>query len=286
MKSWSKTLGYTIDPYVYKGKIHGTSHGCEHDGPAWETFWKHNGQTQDLILRVRNKQEIKANRIKDEAREVSSLTQIYKDRLSHSKVDTIAPLIDLENVVQGVTLFTTEAWLYHSDSCPMYKDLLEWCDKLKGLAFIHERFHFTPRYLRRTLWKMMVEMDRFCEQECAPEIFVPGTAQFLGQLTQSFQLFYPNVWTGTRWGVNPSQMNGLQNSTRRTSYWQTPRWIARNGRLEGPARKTKGTVISSPSGGGQKEHLNVEQDKWTITVQSRRDTIIPSRRGSPGEDAS
>jgi hypothetical protein len=76
-------------------------------------------------LRVRNKQEIKANRIKDEAREVSSLTQIYKDRLSHSKVDTIAPLIDLENVVLGVTLFTTEAWLYHSDSCPMYKDLLE-----------------------------------------------------------------------------------------------------------------------------------------------------------------
>jgi uncharacterized membrane protein YgcG len=64
--------------------------------------------------------------------------------------------------------------MYHGDGCPLYQDLLEWCDELKGASVLNERFDFSPTYLRRTLWKMMVEVDRFYEQECTPEMFEPG----------------------------------------------------------------------------------------------------------------
>ena len=40
---------------------------------------------------------------------------------------------------------------------------------------MNERFDFTPTYLRRTLWKIMVKVvDRFYEQECTPEMFERG----------------------------------------------------------------------------------------------------------------
>jgi hypothetical protein len=65
-------------------------------------------------------------------------------------------------------------WLYHGNSCPMCKDLREWCDELKGRALMNERFDFSPVYLRRTLWKLMIEVDRFYDRECTPDMFERG----------------------------------------------------------------------------------------------------------------
>ena len=48
----------------------------------------------------------------------------------------------------------------------------------------------------------------------------------------------------------------------------------RNGRLPKAARKTKQTTTSAPSGRGQKERLDVERERRTVTVQSKRDARV------------
>ena len=39
---------------------------------------------------------------------------------------------------------------------------------------MNERFDFAPTYLRRTLWRIMIEVDRFYDHECTPEMFKRG----------------------------------------------------------------------------------------------------------------
>merc|ERR1712086_1149467 len=39
---------------------------------------------------------------------------------------------------------------------------------------MNKRFDFAPAYLRRTLWRIMGEVDRFYEQECTPVMFERG----------------------------------------------------------------------------------------------------------------
>ena len=39
---------------------------------------------------------------------------------------------------------------------------------------MNERFDFSPAYLRRMLWKMMIEVDRFYDQEFTPNMFKRG----------------------------------------------------------------------------------------------------------------
>ena len=127
-----------------------------------------------LACVYRNRAEVKASRKKDEATEASSLTQTYDDRLRLAKADAVAPPVDLPNFTLAITTFTAEVWAYHGDKCPLYEDLLEWVEELKGGALMNERFDFAPAYLRRTLWKIMIEVDRFYNQECTPEMFERG----------------------------------------------------------------------------------------------------------------
>ena len=44
-------------------------------------------------------------------------------------------------------------------------------------------------------------------------------------------------------------------------------WLARTGRLERPAQKTKQVVGGAPSGKSQKERLDEERQRWAVKVQ-------------------
>jgi hypothetical protein len=127
-----------------------------------------------LVCVFRNRTEVKQNKAKDNAREASAMTQMCKDRLRLAKVDAVAPPVDLPNFTLTINTFTAEVWTYHGHSCSLYNDFLEWVEELKGRALMNERFEFSPAYLRRTLWKMMIEVDRFYDQECTPEMFDRG----------------------------------------------------------------------------------------------------------------
>ena len=85
-----------------------------------------------LACVFRNRAEVKASRAKDEAREASSLTQTYDDRLRLAKADAVAPPVDLPNFTLAISTFTAEVWAYHGDKCPLYEDLMEWVEELKG----------------------------------------------------------------------------------------------------------------------------------------------------------
>ena len=100
-----------------------------------------------LVCVFRNRAEVKASRVKDEAREASSLTQTYCDRLKLVKSDAVAPPVDLPNFALAISTFTAEVGAYHGDKCPLYEDLVEWVEELKGEALMNERFDFTPTYL-------------------------------------------------------------------------------------------------------------------------------------------
>ena len=80
----------------------------------------------------------------------------------------MAPPIDLPNFALTINTFTAEVWTYHGDRCPLYENLLEWIEELKGGALMNKRVDFTPAYLRCTLLKAMIEVDRFYNQECTP----------------------------------------------------------------------------------------------------------------------
>ena len=175
MKMWSKSLVHAIDPSIYKGKKHMEQITLvDMTVKLGRTFEDIMDSHSMLACVFKNRAEVRLNKTKDEAREVSSLTQTYEDRLRLAKSYAVAPPIDLPNFALTINTFTAEVWTYHGDRCPLYKDLLEWVEELKGGALMKEHFDFTPAYLRRALWKTMIEVDRFYGQECTPDMFERG----------------------------------------------------------------------------------------------------------------
>ena len=86
---------------------------------------------------------------------------MYEDRLRLAEVDAVAPHMNLPRFTLAVTTFTAEVQTYSREDCQLYKDFLEWVEELKGSEFTNKGFNFSPAYVRRTLWKMMIEMERF-----------------------------------------------------------------------------------------------------------------------------
>ena len=91
--------------------------------------------------------------MEDKAREASAMTQSYEDRLRLAKVDAVALPVDLPDFTRTINPFTAEVLTYHGNRCPLYQDLLEWVEELKGRAIMNNQFEFSPAYLQQTLWK-------------------------------------------------------------------------------------------------------------------------------------
>jgi hypothetical protein len=178
----------------------------------------------------RNRSEVKRDKARDDAKEASAATQTYEDKLRLAKVDAVAPPVDLPNFTLAVNTFTAEVWTYHGEDCPLYKDLLEWVEELKGAELMNERFDFTPAYLRRTMWKMMLEVDRFYGQECTPEMFnrrggpIPWPTQTkLSSILSKFldgdemqSRSFPNEWSSEFYrkkGLNRDRQGGGSHSS-------------------------------------------------------------------------
>jgi hypothetical protein len=109
---------------------------------------------------------VKQEKLRDNTKEASAMVQTCYDRLRLTKkVDAVASPVDLPSVTLAINTFTEEVWTYHCNRCPLYKDLFEWLEELKGEALMNKRFNFSPVYLRHMLWKMMIEVNRFNNQE-------------------------------------------------------------------------------------------------------------------------
>jgi hypothetical protein len=133
MRMWSKALGHAIDPSIYKCKKHTEQIMSVDMTPKLGQMFEDIMVGHSMLACVfKNRSEVKANRAKDEAREASSLTQTYEDRLQLAKSDAVAPPVDLPNFSLTISTFTAEVWAYHGDICPLYEDLIEWVEELKG----------------------------------------------------------------------------------------------------------------------------------------------------------
>ena len=94
---------------------------------------------------------MKSDKVKDNTMESSALTQTNGDRLQLATVDSVAPSMDLPIFTLTVNTVTAEVWIYHSDNCPLYNNLMKRVKQLKGRALLNEWFEFNPTYLQRTL---------------------------------------------------------------------------------------------------------------------------------------
>ena len=77
--------------------------------------------------------------------------------------------------------------------------MLEWVEELKSSELMNNQFNFSPAYLQRTLWKMMIKVDRLYSQECTLETFERrGGANHVANPNKV--VFYPfkKFWMGTR----------------------------------------------------------------------------------------
>ena len=109
----------------------------------------------------RNMTEVKQDKLRGNANKASVMTHTYDDSLSLAKVDIVAPPVDLRNFTLIIITLTTEVWMYTGNSCPLYTDFLEWMEELMDGMSTKKRCEFISTYLRRTLWEIMVEVDKF-----------------------------------------------------------------------------------------------------------------------------
>ena len=81
--------------------------------------------------------------------------------MSLAKVDIVVPPVDLPNFTLTTNIFTKKVWMYTGNTCPLYKISLYWAEEPMCRVLKNKQCGFVSRYLRRTLWVIMIELDRF-----------------------------------------------------------------------------------------------------------------------------
>ena len=222
MNMWSDAMGYDVDPCVYFGKRFMEDLLALILVPEEGLDFSSTMAGLTLLSCVfQNPAEIKKRKDEDNAQEAAQENLTLSETLRLEAKGARAPPVDYAGFKLALATFTALIWAVWGDECPLYKDLLGFCQMLKGANAMRRRFEFRPAYVRRLTWEVMLEADRFHRQEVAFNDFEAGAVIFpMSKLAKVIDRFdageqiqcmsFPKEWNADHYKKAEKRLQGQE----------------------------------------------------------------------------